>query len=108
MASLIAGAVLRPGILTALPMGRLWAALLYTLPLGFAGLVFAASFRDAPDAPRALGSNILGSILGGFLELVSFSVGLSGLLYVAAGLYALSWRGDPVPAREPAITNPTP
>ena len=23
-------------------------------------------------------------------------------------LYALSWRGDPVPAREPSITNPTP
>ena len=91
MVSLVAGAVLRPGVLTALPFGRLWAALLYTLPLGFAGLVFAASFRDAPDAPRALGSNILGSILGGFLELVSFTVGLSGLLYVAAGLYALSW-----------------
>lgn len=90
-ASLVAGAVLRPGTLTTLPMGALWAVLLYTLPLLFAGLIFAASFRAAPDAPRALGSNILGSILGGFLELVSFTVGLSGLLFVAAGLYALSY-----------------
>jgi hypothetical protein len=100
LASLVAGAVLRPGVLTALPLGRLWAALLYTLPLGFAGSIFAASFRDAPHAPRALGSNILGSILGGFLELVSFTVGLSGLLYVAAGLYALSWPRARMPARE--------
>jgi SAM-dependent methyltransferase len=106
-ASLIAGAVLGPGTLTALPMGRLWAVLLYTLPLGFAGMVFAASFRGASDAPRALGSNILGSILGGFLELVSFSVGLSGLLYLAVGLYALSWPGDPDRLQKPPSGDPT-
>ena len=92
-ASLLAGAVLRPATLTTLPMGRGGAVVLYTLPLLFAGMIFARSFRGQSDVPRALGSNILGSILGGFLELASFSVGLSGLLFVALGLYALSYPG---------------
>lgn len=91
-ASLVAGVALPIETLTTLPLGSLWATLLYTLPLLFAGLIFAGSFRRAPDVPRALGSNILGSILGGFLELASFSVGLSGLLLIALALYALSWR----------------
>jgi hypothetical protein len=68
--------------------------LLYSLPLLFAGLIFAGSFRDAVDAPRVLGSNILGTILGGFLELASFTVGLSGLLFIAVVLYALSYPAD--------------
>lgn len=97
-ASLGAGALLPPETLTALPMGALWVVLFYTLPLLFAGLIFAGSFRDAPDASRALGSNILGSILGGFLELASFTVGLSGLLFIAVALYALSYPADSAPA----------
>jgi ABC-type Fe3+ transport system permease subunit len=81
-----------PGTLAALPLGAAWVILLYTLPLFFAGLIFAGSFREAPDASRALGSNVLGSILGGFLELASFTVGLSGLLFIALALYAVSYR----------------
>jgi SAM-dependent methyltransferase len=95
VASLVAGALLPLRTLTALPLGALWVVLLYSLPLLFAGLIFAGSFRDAVDAPRALGSNILGSILGGFLELASFTVGLSGLLFIAVVLYALSYPADP-------------
>lgn len=90
--SLVAGALVPPGTLAALPLGAAWVILVYTLPLLFAGLIFAGSFREAPDASRALGSNVFGSIVGGFLELASFTVGLSGLLFIALALYAVSYR----------------
>jgi SAM-dependent methyltransferase len=90
--SLVAGALVPPGTLAALPLGAVWVSLLYALPLVFAGLIFAGSFRHAPDASRALGSNVFGSIVGGFLELASFTVGLSGLLFIALALYAVSYR----------------
>lgn len=38
----------------------------------------------------AFGANILGAILGGFLEAVSFISGMRFLLLLAAGLYLLS------------------
>jgi hypothetical protein len=75
----------------ALPFPHMIVTLFYTVPLFFAGIIFAHSFRSAPDPLRALGSNLLGSLLGGFLELASFVVGLSALLYIAALLYALSF-----------------
>ena len=61
------------------------------MPLLFAGLIFATSFREAERPSEALGANVLGAILGGFLELLTFWVGISGLLVVAALLYALSF-----------------
>jgi hypothetical protein len=64
--------------------------LCYALPLLFAGLIFANSFRTFADPPRALGSNILGAVLGGFLELSSFVIGLANLLIVAVIFYLLS------------------
>lgn len=95
-ANLAAGAFVPINAILALPLGSLAAILLYTLPLFFAGLIFAGSFRAAEHPMRALGSNVLGSLLGGFLELASFTTGISGLLLVAAGLYALSYRAPPV------------
>jgi methylmalonyl-CoA mutase cobalamin-binding domain/chain len=51
----------------------------------------------APDPARALGSNVVGSVVGGFLELASFVVGLSGVLVLAAVVYALSYPGRVTP-----------
>jgi spermidine synthase len=101
VAGLVVGAFLPVDRLIALPLGSALATLFYTLPLLFASLIFARSFRDAVDAPRALGSNILGATCGGFLELASFHAGLSSLLLIAAGLYALSFA-RPVGTRRPA------
>jgi hypothetical protein len=78
-----------------LPSAPLLVPALYTSPLLFGGIIFAQRFRSVEHPLRALGSNLLGSLLGGFLELSSFTLGLSALLYVAALLYLLSFRLQP-------------
>jgi len=86
------------------PLAQVLITVLYTLPLFFAGIIFAHSFQRAAFPMRALGSNLLGSLLGGFLELASFVVGLAALLYIAALLYALSYplRRAPITRHSPA------
>ena len=59
-------------------------------PVFFAGLVFARSFGAAPLAAPAMGANILGSVLGGWVEYGTMLTGVRGLVLVAAGFYALS------------------
>jgi spermidine synthase len=93
---LLASALVPVETLLALPLAWLLITVFYTLPLFFAGIIFAHSFRNTELPLRALGSNLLGSLLGGFLELASFTVGLSALMLVAALVYALSY---PLPAR---------
>ena len=63
---------------------------LFCLPVFFAGLIFITSFRTTPHKEAAFGANILGAILGRFLEAVSFITGMRFLLLLAAGLYLLS------------------
>ncbi len=63
---------------------------LFCLPVFFAGLIFITSFRTTPHKDIAFGANLLGAILGGFLEGVSFIAGMGSLLLLAAGLYLLS------------------
>ncbi|HYB72818.1 MAG TPA: methyltransferase domain-containing protein [Candidatus Sulfotelmatobacter sp.] len=63
---------------------------LFTLPLFFAGLIFITSFRAAPRKDAAFGANLLGAILGGFLESLAFLTGMRFLLLLAAALYLLS------------------
>jgi hypothetical protein len=59
-------------------------------PVYFAGLVFARSFRSAPLAGPAIGANILGSVLGGWIEYSTMALGMRALVVLAAGFYALS------------------
>lgn len=92
LANLLAGYFIPVNALLALPLAPVAALVFYTLPLFFAGLIFAGSFRAEPQPLRALGSNVLGSLLGGLLEPVSFVTGVSGLLLVATLLYAASFR----------------
>jgi spermidine synthase len=84
------------------PFAHVLVTVLYTLPLLFAGMIFAQSFRSARYPMRALGSNLLGALLGGYLELASFVVGLAALLYVAVLLYALSYPLQRSPATSSA------
>ncbi|HLC02915.1 MAG TPA: methyltransferase domain-containing protein [Anaerolineales bacterium] len=63
---------------------------LFCLPVFFAGLIFITGFRTTPQKDAAFGANILGAILGGFLEAVSFISGMRFLLLLAAGLYVIS------------------
>jgi SAM-dependent methyltransferase len=60
------------------------------LPVYFAGIIFARSFAEVSFSSEALGSNLLGAVVGGVLESISFWTGLRALLLVSAVLYILS------------------
>jgi hypothetical protein len=82
-----------------------FAALIFAIPVFFAGLLFASEFRSADSPAAALGANMLGAVVGGLLENLSLITGMKALLVVAALLYslaALGFRGLPSPrARQP-------
>ena len=59
-------------------------------PVYFAGLVFARSFGAAPLAAPAIGANILGAVLGGWVEYGTMAFGMRHLVLVAAGFYLAS------------------
>jgi len=63
---------------------------LLTLPVFFAGLIFASTFASAAHAGAALGANLLGALVGGGLESLSFVIGVGALALVALALYAAS------------------
>lgn len=60
------------------------------LPLFFAGIIFAISFSKTKSIENALGSNLLGSVLGGVCEYASLALGVSSLYLLAMGYYFLS------------------
>lgn len=60
------------------------------VPIVFANLVFAHSFRDTAMADMSFASNLLGAMVGGALEYVALLTGYRALLLVIAGLYAIA------------------
>ena len=61
-----------------------------TLPLFFAGLIFSSGLERAEDIGSVLSANILGAMLGGFLEYNSMYWGFSSLYPLGLTLYALA------------------
>jgi SAM-dependent methyltransferase len=59
-----------------------------TAPVFFAGLIFIRSFAVCADRARALGSNLIGALVGGLLESVSFITGIRALV-ILVGLFYL-------------------
>jgi len=59
-----------------------------TAPVFFAGLVFIRSFAVCADKSRALGSNLIGALVGGLLESVSFISGIRALIVLVGLFYA--------------------
>jgi spermidine synthase len=83
------------------------AALVFAIPVFFAGLLFASEFRSADSPAAALGANMLGAVVGGLLENLSLIIGMKELLLVAALLYSLAALGFlGLPSRRPAATIP--
>jgi hypothetical protein len=64
--------------------------LLLCSPVFFAGLIFISSFARSHFQAEAFGSNLLGSVVGGLLEALSFWTGLRSLLIVAGICYLCS------------------
>ena len=64
------------------------AILIAFLPIFAGNVVFAKRFASTVDPTTAFGANLLGAIVGGCVEYLSLLMGYSGLLVVAAVLYA--------------------
>jgi hypothetical protein len=60
------------------------------LPIFFAGIIFARSFRSSARPGIDFGSNIAGVVLGALAENLSLWLGFRHLLWVAIGFYVLS------------------
>jgi spermidine synthase len=80
----------------ALFLGSFWAKMIASttilcLPVFFAGIVFIVSFAREGFRSDALGSNLLGALLGGMLESISMWTGMKSILILVALFYALSW-----------------
>ncbi|MGO9864623.1 MAG: hypothetical protein ACLPLR_13505 [Terriglobales bacterium] len=69
------------------------AAVVFAIPVFFAGLLFASEFRSVDSPAAALGANMLGAVVGGILENLSLIVGMKALLLLAAILYCLAAVG---------------
>jgi len=67
------------------------ATLILCLPVFFAGIIFIRSFAKEAFSGEALGSNLLGAMIGGMLESASMWTGIRSLLIFAALLYVASW-----------------
>lgn len=67
------------------------ASFVLCLPVLFAGIVFVRSFAAAGFRSNTLGSNLLGALVGGLLESLSYWTGIRALLILAAILYVASW-----------------
>jgi hypothetical protein len=60
------------------------------MPIFFAGIVFAAIFRDSERPDVDFGSNIAGAVVGGLCEPLSLMIGFNQLLVVALVFYGLA------------------
>jgi len=72
-----------------------------TAPVFFGGLIFIRSFASCEDKARAFGSNLIGALVGGLLESLSFVTGLRLLVVLVGVFYALAIR-----LRRPAVSRP--
>jgi len=78
------------------------AVVVFSVPVVFAGILFASDFRAAASPSAALGANMLGAVAGGLLENLSLLFGMRALLLVAIGVYCVAgvglWREKRTPA----------
>lgn len=70
-------------------------SLLLFVPLFFAGIIFANSFRASKQPELDLGANLLGVIAGGIAEYASLMFGYNILIIIAAAMYAVALLSRP-------------
>ena len=59
-------------------------------PVFFAGTIFARSFESTRAAGFAIGANMLGAVLGGWVEYATMATGIRSMVVLALGLYLAS------------------
>ncbi|MEZ4490036.1 MAG: methyltransferase domain-containing protein [Cyanobacteriota/Melainabacteria group bacterium] len=72
------------------PLRLATGTIILVAPLLFAAVIFAITFSQVKDPHRALGMNLLGTLIGGALEYFSMMIGISALNAMAAALYGLA------------------
>jgi hypothetical protein len=78
-----------------------------SLPLFFAAFIFAMAFSKVEDPGKALGMNLLGTLVGGALEYASMAFGINSLNMIAVVLYALAfWQLSKSTRPVPALSSP--
>ena len=60
------------------------------LPIFFAGLIFSTTFRESREPSLSFGSNLLGAVVGGFVEYLGMITGMKALLLVVVVFYLAS------------------
>ena len=105
-ASLLLTWAIPPGGLNSLPLlsRGIAGGTLYALPVAFAGVIFSGFLRESTQPAAALGSNLLGAVVGGTIEYTSMAIGLRSLTLLALVFYLISYlfvsraaRTSPVP-----------
>jgi hypothetical protein len=66
-------------------------SIVVSMPLFFAGIIFATSLKNTKRIEVVFGSNLLGAMLGGFFEYASLAYGIKNLTMFAAAMYILSF-----------------
>ncbi|EKD27031.1 MAG: spermidine synthase-like protein [uncultured bacterium] len=69
----------------------LFSGTLAALPIFFAGIIFSYLFSLELDTQHAFGSNLLGTLLGGFIEYLGMIIGFKKLILVIMVIYLLSY-----------------
>jgi hypothetical protein len=64
--------------------------LMLFIPIFFAGVIFAAIFRESINADQDFGANVAGVVLGGIAENFTMILGFKNLLWLAILFYLLS------------------
>jgi hypothetical protein len=77
----------------------IYSVLLTPLPILFAGWIFSLSLKGNPGPSFAFGSNLLGAMVGGFLEYLGMIAGTKALLLVVLMLYLASLLAKSRPGR---------
>jgi hypothetical protein len=65
------------------------------IPIFAANVIFASRFATTANAPVALGTNLLGAIVGGCAEYLSLVLGYRALILIAAGFYIAAFLVTP-------------
>jgi SAM-dependent methyltransferase len=68
----------------------LWSVLVVPLPIFFAGLIFSTTFRQALNPSSFFGANLIGAMIGGFIEYLSMVMGNQNLMFLIIGAYLVS------------------
>lgn len=92
VAALLVNALIPMSTFLGLPLvvRTLTSCLVVFVPIFFAGVIFAVSFRESREPHADFGWNVAGIILGGVSEQLSLVLGFSHLLIVAIAYYLLS------------------